>query len=197
MRCRRGFSLVESLAVLFVGTLLVVAALPAAAYVRSEGRTAAGARYLAATLQGHRWKSVSRRRAAGLFFERREGAWIWWEVEDGNGNDLRVAEIRRGVDPVRSGPHRLGDRVERVELGFPPVGPIRQIPPKPGWVDDLDDPVQFGRSDLVSFTPSGGASSGTLYVTDGRAGLFAVVLFGPTARVRVWRYDAGRGRWTL
>ena len=56
--------------------------------------------------------------------------------------------------------------------------------------------MRFGRSDLVSFSPDGSASSGTLYVTDGRDGLYAVVLFGPTARVRVWRFDRRNGRWT-
>ena len=51
--------------------------------------------------------------------------------------------------------------------------------------------------DLVSFGPEGSASSGTLYVTDGRRGLFAVVLFGPTARLRVWRFNPEERRWTL
>jgi hypothetical protein len=60
-----------------------------------------------------------------------------------------------------------------------------------------DDPVRFGRSDLVSFTPVGSASSGTLYVTDRRHALFAVVLFGPTARLRVWRFVPAERRWTL
>jgi len=57
--------------------------------------------------------------------------------------------------------------------------------------------VRFGRSDLVSFSPFGSSSSGTLYVTDGRRGLFAVVLFGPTARLRVWRFRPEERRWTL
>jgi hypothetical protein len=57
--------------------------------------------------------------------------------------------------------------------------------------------VRFGRSDLISFSPGGSASSGTLYVTDGRRGFYAVVLFGPTARLRVWRYRPEERRWTL
>lgn len=187
----------EALAVLLLGALAALVVWPAAATLRDAGRAAAGARVMASTFAALRWQSVARRRAVGLYFERRGRDWVWWHVEDGNGNDLRIAEIRSGVDPVRSGPHRLGDRVERVELGFPAVGSIPQIPPKTGPIASLDDPVQFGRSDLVSFTPTGGASSGTLYVTDGRRTLHAVVLFGPTARVRVWRYDAERRRWTL
>jgi hypothetical protein len=56
--------------------------------------------------------------------------------------------------------------------------------------------VRFGRSTIVSFGPTGSASSGTVYVTDGLQGLYAVVLFGPTARLRVWRFDPVEGRWT-
>lgn len=197
MRASSGITLVESMVVLFLGAVAIVAALPAAAYLRESGRAAAGAREVASTFQALRWKSVARRRAVGIFFERGTDGWIWWEVEDGNGNDLRVAEVRSGVDPVRSGPHRLGRRVERVEFGFPPIGSIPEIPPASGALGDGDDPIRFGRSDLVSFTPQGSASSGTLFVTDGRRGLFAVVLFGPTARVRVWRYDAWSRRWSL
>ena len=196
MRPASGLSVVELLAVLFLGAIALLIALPSAAYVRREGRAGAGARQLAATLNSMRWKSVASRTSRGLWFEKRGSSWVWFEVEDGNGNDLRVAEIRRGVDPVRSGPHRLGDLVERVELGFPPVGSIPQIPPKSGALP-TDDPVQFGRSDIVSFAPGGSASSGTLYVTDGSRSLYGVVLFGPTARVRVWRYDPEKRRWNL
>ena len=118
-------------------------------------------------------------------------------VEDGNGNGLRTAEVRRGVDPTVSGPHHLQDQVEDVRLGFPPGGPFPRIPPRTGNIVDTDDPVQFGRSDIVAFSPLGRSSSGTLYVTDGRRGLFAIVLFGPATRARVWRYDSVGGKWSL
>ena len=58
------------------------------------------------------------------------------------------------------------------------------------------DPVRFGVSDLVSFGAVGTASSGTLYVNDGEGGLAAVVIFGPSSRLRVWRYLPRERRWT-
>jgi hypothetical protein len=54
--------------------------------------------------------------------------------------------------------------------------------------------VVFGSTDVVSFSPVGDASSGSLYVSDGRM-LAAIVLYGPTARARVYRYDAAREEW--
>ncbi len=196
MRGDSGFSVAELLVVLFLGALALLIALPSAAYVSREGKARAGARQIAVTFGSMRWKSVATRKSRGMWFEKQKDAWVWWEVEDGNGNHLRVSEIRRGVDPIRSGPHRLGDDVSRVELGFPPIGSIPRIPPSGGTIA-TDDPVQFGSSDIVSFAPTGSASSGTLYLSDGSRALYGVVLFGPTARVRVWRYDAERRRWNL
>lgn len=186
------------LAVLYLLALGALVAFPATAYLREEGRAAAGARQMATTFQALRWKSVSMRRACGLFFERQGDRWVWWLVVDGNGNGLRTAEVRAGVDPIRSGPHGLDDHLEHVALGFPPRGgPFPQIPRGPGNISGTDDPIQFGRSDLVSFTPGGSSSSGTLYVTDGQKGLFGVVLFGPTSKLRVWRYNPRERRWIL
>ena len=54
------------------------------------------------------------------------------------------------------------------------------------------DPVQFGASDLVAFGPVVGASSGTIYLTDG-TDAWGVVLFGPSCRLRVWHWDRRRG----
>jgi hypothetical protein len=84
-----------------------------------------------------------------------------------------------------------------VTLGIPPGGPYPEAPPGTATLTAADDPVRFGRSDLVSFSPGGSASSGTLYVTDGRQGFYAVVLFGPTARLRVWRFRPEVRQWTL
>jgi hypothetical protein len=91
----------------------------------------------------------------------------------------------------------MADRIAGVELGFPPGPAPSRIPPRSGTIADLTDPVKFGVSNVVSFSPLGRASSGTLYLSDGHHQLRGVVLFGPTVRVRVWRYDAREGRWRL
>lgn len=189
-----GLSLIEILAVvalLSIGLLVVV---PSMASLASAGRAASGARHMAGTFQAMRWKSVSLHKGHGLLFEQGADGWAWVVARDGNGNGLRTAEVRRGIDPVLSGPHRLESLFEHVSLGFPPGGPFPRIPPRSGWIDTTD-PVQFGRSNLVGFGPLGTASSGTLYVSDGRHRLYAVVLYGRTAKIRIWRYDTRTGRW--
>jgi hypothetical protein len=193
----RGLSLVEALVWVTLAGIVLAVMLPATADLQSSGRAAAGARRLALAIQAQRWNAVAHNRSHGLFFFDSGGHWSWYEVADGNGNGLRTTEVRNGTDTVLSGPHRLEDRIQGVRLGFLPGGGIPRIPPNRGTVGDDGDPVRFGRSDLVSFSPLGSASSGTLYVTDGKHRQFGVVLFGPTARVRVWRYDDRTGQWTL
>jgi prepilin-type N-terminal cleavage/methylation domain-containing protein len=193
----KGYTIAELLAVLAIVAMAVAVALPAAAMIRDGGRAAAGARTMATILSAQRWKSVTGHRVRGLQFRKVGGTWSWREVADGNGNGLRSAEITRGIDPVLAPDDALFKRVPDVTLGFPPGGPYPEAPPGIETLNAGDDPVRFGRSDLVSFSPVGSASSGTIYVTDGRRGLFAVVLFGPTARLRVWRFRPEDRRWTL
>lgn len=193
----RGFSLAELLVVIAIASVILAMAAPALATLRAGARAAAGARIMASAFHDLRFQAVARARHRALAFTRDGARWSWRVVEDGNGNGVRSSEIRDGTDPVISGPHRLEDRVEGVFPGFPGPGPYPAVPPSRGNLDRLDDPVKFGRSDLVSFSPLGSSSSGTLYLTDGGEELWAVVLFGPTTRVRVWRYDSRGGRWVL
>lgn len=197
MAASKGYTLAELLAVLAIVAMAVAVTLPAAAMLRDGGRAAAGARTMATLLSAQRWKSVAGHRVRGLQFRKLTNGWSWREVADGNGNGLRTAEITRGVDPVLTPDDALERQVQDVWLGIPPGGPYPEAPPGTSSLNVGDDPVRFGRSDLVSFSPVGSASSGTLYVTDGRSGLFAVVLYGPTARLRVWRFLPRERRWTL
>jgi prepilin-type N-terminal cleavage/methylation domain-containing protein len=190
----RGFSLIEALLVVSVIGIAIAVSIPALARIRSASRTAAAARQVAVSFQALRWRSVAEAKVYGWQFRRDGDGWEWMMVQDGNGNGLRSAEIRDGTDRVISGPHRIERWVEQVRPGFPDLPELPAIPPRRGSIQNLDDPVKFGRSDLISFSPGGSASSGTLYLTDGET-LFAVVLFGPTARTRVWRYDSVRHRW--
>ena len=192
MSGERGASLVESLtllALLAIGLALSAGAL--GALRRAE--VAASARELAVTFHALRWRSVAESRAYGVRFLPGLEGWRWYVVRDGNANGLRRAEIDDGTDPTLSGPHRL-DGI--VRFGFPQVDRVPRIPPQSGSLP-LDDPLRLGVSDLVSFTPLGRSSTGSLYLTDGRRELYGVVLFGPGTRVRVWRYDVATARWLL
>jgi hypothetical protein len=194
---RSGISLIETALVLALMALSLMVTVPSVATLRNGARLSAGAREMAMTFQALRWKSVTTNNVRGVLFEADDTGWYWYEVLDGNGNGLRTAEVRNGKDVTVSGPHRIEDRISGVQLGFPALDEIPRIPPRNGTLDDVADPVKFGVSNLVSFSPLGRSSSGTIYLTDGNKGLYAVVVFGPTVRVRVWRYNAATGNWIL
>jgi len=193
----RGHSLAEILVVLALAAVSLGLTLPALGRARSRAAAGAAARRIATLLHAQRWRSVTVGEAHGLLFERDDGGWTWLEVRDGNRNGLRTREIRNGIDPILSGPHRLDASTPGATPGFPPGGPFPEIPPGRGGIDPVGDPIRFGNSNLVSFGPLGTASSGRIYLTDGRSELYAVVLFGQTSRVRIWRLDPESKQWRM
>lgn len=184
-------NLAEALAV--VALLAVLAGLGAGPVREglARARLDAAGTEIARRMIAARWRAVSEGRSIGLRFEVREGEWRLATYADGDG--IRSDDIRTGRDPSLLPPAAPGDGRPGIRLGIPP-GSYPRVPPSRGRIAGGEDPVRFGRSDIASFSPLGNATSGTLYLTDGRR-LAAVVLFGATARVRLLRYDASTGGW--
>ena len=194
-RRRRGVALIEMLVVVGLFAVLAMIAIGVSEALRTGGRLRVGARTMAQLLTHARSESVALGQGHGLAFARDSRGWYWRRARDGNGNGLRKSEIASGVDPVAGEPERLEQRVTGVRLGIPAGGPFPAPPPGTVRLSAADAPVRFGASDLVAFGPLGGGSSGTLFLTAGGRSLSAVVLYGPTARLRVWHYDPREDRW--
>jgi hypothetical protein len=88
----------------------------------------------------------------------------------------------------------LERRAPGVRAAVLPGRPVPRLPPQSGLLDRPEDPVKFGASDLISFSPAGGATAGSLYLSDG-VGMVALVVNGITGRLRMFRYDAARHTW--
>jgi len=97
-----------------------------------------------------------------------------------------------GSDRTTSTPGAI--RYEGIDFGLLDVS-IPEVPPGSSSLLPGGDPVRFGRSDIITFTPHGTSSSGTLYVSDGHSTLTAVVVYGGTGRLRLWRFDRDRWLW--
>ena len=108
---------------------------------------------------------------------------------DGNGNGIRSAEITAGVDRPLENPRQLSDDFANVrfglEIGRPDVDGVRNA---------SADGVRIGSSRILTVSPDGTATSGTLYVL-GRRAQYAVRVLGATGRTRVLKYDTGAGAW--
>lgn len=108
---------------------------------------------------------------------------------DGNSNGVRKEDIRSGVDARVAGPFPLDARAPGVRVGINPGVPA--IPPDSGILDP-SDPIRFGPSDILSFSPLGTATPGTFYLA-GEASQAAVRVTPGSARVRLM--ICRNGRW--
>jgi hypothetical protein len=171
--------------------ILITISVPLVADTVARERLHAAGWETAILLRGLRQQSVSERTGFGLRFVRSGGSWSYCLYRDGNGNGIRTADILSGKDPLVRGPEDPGMQHEGIRFGLP-EGQIPQVPPGSGPILDPSDPVKFGGSDIIGFSPSGSISSGTLYLTDGRR-VLAVVVYGPTGRIRSFRFDPEAG----
>jgi prepilin-type N-terminal cleavage/methylation domain-containing protein len=187
----RGFSLVELLVVLAVLGILIASAAPLVADTVARERLHAAALETAAEIRGLRQRSVTQRTAFGVRFIFVAGRWSYSVYRDGNGNGIRTADIVSGVDSLLEGPSDPDSRYGGIRFGLPGIA-VPAIPPGTGPLPNPSDPIKFGSSNIIGFSPAGSISSGSLYLTDGTRAA-AVVVYGPTGRVRVWRFRADVG----
>lgn len=136
-----------------------------------------------------RWKALNERRYAGAVLQRINQDYFAALYQDGNGNGIRRADIQLGVDRRFYGPLKLSRAMEDIHVKI--LNPqIPEIPPKTGLIPNVSDPVKFGNSDIVSFSPFGDSSSGTLYLgCESQQQMYAIVLFGTTARLSLWKFS--------
>lgn len=111
---------------------------------------------------------------------------------DGGRRGIRRSEIAAGIDEAVEGPIPIGIEGGGVRLGIPTSPPVPRVPPARGFLPPGGDPVRLGPSDILSYSPIGESSTGSLYLTDGRGGVRAVVVYGRSGRVRVWAWEPGR-----
>jgi prepilin-type N-terminal cleavage/methylation domain-containing protein len=184
-----GFTLIELLLAVALTTVLVGIAVPLGGDAIDELRTAAAARYLAGRITANRMEAISRSRAIALRFQPSTPDYQFAAFVDGNGNGVRSAEITGGVDPPVGTPRRLSDDFPNVhfglEIGSPDVDGVRNA---------SADGVRVGASRILTVSPDGTSSSGTLYV-QGRRAQYAVRVLGATGRTRVLKYDTGARTW--
>ena len=155
----------------------------------------AAARELAQEMARLPSEAIASRRNVALRLTWSNGRYVYAFYADGDGDGVRSDDIAAGRDPLIGAARDLPSRYEGIDFGLLDA-PIPEVPPGPGTLPPASDPVRFGRSDIIAFTPRGTSSSGTLYVSDGTGTVAAVVLFGGTGRIRIWRFDRDRWIWT-
>jgi hypothetical protein len=154
-------------------------------------RTAGAVRYLSGELQRARLEAVARSADTAVRFTRDDGSYAYRIFVDRNRNGVRATDIDAGVDIAMGHAARLGDHFSGVEFGALPGLPAID----PDGTPPGDDPIRFGVSDTLTFTPRGTASSGSAYILGRRGTQYAIRVYGETGKTRVLRFDARRRAW--
>jgi type II secretory pathway pseudopilin PulG len=178
-RAASGYSLLELLVVLGIILLMGSVALPNIIGFRQESALLGAAQGFKAEFMRARSVATARNTHTAIRFETdRSGLILYSTYIDGNFNGVRSKEIATGVDPRIAGPFRLDAGQAGVEVGVLPDAPS----PDGGSLGS--EPIRFGSSRMVSFSPLGTGTPGTFYLRS-RINMAGVRVTGGSARVRI------------
>ncbi len=184
-----GFTLTELLLAMAISVVLLGMAIPVGGNALDDMRTRAAARYIAGRIANSRLGAINRSRAIGLRFVAASPDYQFGTYVDGNGNGVRSADIQDGTDFAVEAPRRLGSDFRGVHFGL-----LVGISDIDGVGNTNPDGVRIGTPKILTMSPEGTATSGTLYVQGIRA-QYAIRVLGATGRTRLLKYEPGSRSW--
>jgi type II secretory pathway pseudopilin PulG len=188
---RGAYSLVELLVCLALALLVCGAGAPGLMAARDGVLANGAAELLVRELHGARIEALKLRANVAIRFEPDGADFLLAVYRDGNGNGVRAADIASGDDPLLRPRQSLCDQFAGVHFGFEPG-----VPDVDGGDTTADpDPIRVGRSRMLSFSPTGTSTSGTVYLRGPGPHQLAVRVLGGTGRVRSMNFDFGARKW--
>jgi type II secretory pathway pseudopilin PulG len=185
----RGHTLLEM--VLVVALILLAASwlIPGLRAYSQEAHLMAAAQRFCGQFREAYSMAVKQNVNTAIRFETSASGPVYSLYRDGNGNGVLSADIAAGRDRRVAGPFEVSGGAADVRVGINANVPA--IPPDSGTLDPAD-PIRFGRSNMLSFSPMGTATPGTFYLA-GSFAQAAVRVTPGSARVRIM-FCRGR-RW--
>lgn len=181
----RGYSLVELLVAMAAMGLILTVTLPSLGEINRRRELRAATSELRSIFREVRSRAIASGHNVAVKFSLADDEWQYAVFEDGDGDGVRNDDIVSGADPLVVPFRRVFGTQGHVRIGLPPVA-VRD--PDRGVVRPDESPVRFNRSTLCSFSPLGGGTSGSIYLTEGtRAAV--IRMYGPTARLRLVLLD--------
>jgi len=163
-------------------SLLAGISIPPLLVAAQRARGSAAARHLAGRMALARTQAISRSRIMALYFEQGARGVQVSVVQDGNRNGVLAREIAAEIDRTIEPAVPLSDLFPGVEIAVGPSTPATQA-------------VQLSGTNILSFTPDGTATSGSVYVLGADGTQWVVRVLGVTGRVRVLRFVPATGAW--
>jgi prepilin-type N-terminal cleavage/methylation domain-containing protein len=189
---QRGYSLAEILTVVAIVGLFAMTAVPAFLTLQRRAALRSAAAQLRTIFHDNRSRAIARNRNCGLKFLRIDGEWKFAVYDDGDGDGVRNDDIKSGKDRLVAEPRVVFRESRAVRIGL--LGEAIKDPdgdPLP----PTKSPVAFNQSAICSFSPIGESTPGTIYLTEGGRELYAVRVYGATAKIRVLRYVRATKKW--
>jgi Tfp pilus assembly protein FimT len=152
---------------------MAAAAIPQSIAALERSRTKAAARHLAARIALARMEAVKRGVYVALRFEGTGTRMSVTTIVDGNNNGVRTKDIQKRID------RQIDSRIRLFEQ-FPGV---------------RYESVKIGSSTLLSISPLGTATSGTLYIRGRDGTQMGVRIYGATGRTRLLQYNPRSRKW--
>lgn len=188
-RATDGFCWVDVLLAMALAALMAVMAVPLTARSLDSLRARDAAGFLTTRIRLARQQAVASAAGAALVFDQTAAGWTMRVCRDGNGNGVRRTDIAAGRDSCPDAPWRLSDL-------FPDMF-VRRDAAVPGFDAEpgTTDALALGRADMVSCSPAGGCTTGTVFLHSAGGEQYAVRVSGVAGRTRVLRFDRGLWRW--
>jgi prepilin-type N-terminal cleavage/methylation domain-containing protein len=186
-----GYSLLELLLVLAIVGILAGISVPQMLASLDDYRVSGAARYVATRIQRTRMEAINRSTAVAVQFLQDTSGYSFGAYVDGNGDGVRTQDIRDAVDPRIGAVDHLSNNFSGVEFGLLAGLPAVDA----GGVPPGTDPIKLGVSNILSYSPSGTSSSGSLYLRGRGPTQYVVRVFGDTGRVRILKFNAVTRQW--
>ena len=187
-----GTTLIETVVVLTIIGLIALCAVPSFAAYRRQSSVLAAAHEMRSLLREIRSRAIAHGGYSGVKFVKSANNWTYTLYDDGNGNGISNADITKGIDKRYFGPAVAVPSFRTASISLLPIA-IRD--PDGAKLLPADPALQFGNSTICSFSPQGGGTPGTIYISDGISNLYCVRVFGATGRLRMLRYNSGNQKW--
>ena len=184
----RGHTLVEMVVVLLILVIFGTLSVPHIRAYSAEAHLLGAGHVFRGEFRKARSWAATRGVYTALRFESRPDGWHLSTYADGNRNGVLSSDIAAGIDRRVAGPRQLTTGAGDVRVGINPGTPA--IPPETGTLT-TSDPIRFGHSNMLSFSPLGTATPGTFYLAGAHAQAAVRVTPG-TARVRLLVCRGGR-----
>ena len=188
----RGAALIDIIAATALVVIVTAIAVPVVGGAMERERTTVGTQFLAGQLQRARLAALRRAVPVAVRIEMVDDRTSLRVFMDGNGNGVLQKDIDKGLDPPLSPLHWVDEQARDVSLR---INQAILDAGGSGALEAGDDPLRIGNSALLTFSPLGTATSGTLYVAAQRGPQMAIRVFGATGRVRVLMFDAQTRQW--